>query len=120
MSCDFARLIWLLIGWFSFNSSMARMKKMPWMGEGWKALEIKTWTEVHVAPVELPALAEPPAPDLEAPHTLGETERRRVEVEKLEEVGRSTELSSTQQLFQMAAEARPSTLGGEGPARRKL
>ena len=72
------------------------------------------------APVEPPVLAEPPVPDVEASPTLSEIERRRAEAETLEEVGRSLELSLTQQLDQMAAEAGPSMLGGEDTARRKL
>ena len=45
---------------------------------------------------------------------LGEVERRREEVRKLEELGRLLESSPTQQLAQMAAEAGPSTLAGGG------
>ena len=65
-------------------------------------------------------LAEPPVPDVEAPPTPGEMERRKVEAARSEEVGRLPESSPTQQLDQMAVEARPSMLGGEEPARRKL
>ena len=43
---------------------------------------------------------------------MGEVERRRVEVRKLEEVGRSLESSPTQPLAQMAIEAGPSMSGG--------
>ena len=42
------------------------------------------------------------------------------EAEQLEEVGRSPQSSPTWQLAQMAAEARPSMLGREEPARKKL
>ena len=42
------------------------------------------------------------------------------EAEWLEEVGRSPQLSPTQQLAQMAAEAGPSMSDGEEPARKKL
>ena len=61
-----------------------------------------------------------PAPVEETPPTPGEIERRKREVERLEEVGRSLGLSPTQQLAQMAVEAGLSTLGGEEPDRRKL
>ena len=47
--------------------------------------------------------------------------RRRVaEAEQLEEAGRSPQSLPTQQLAQMATEARPSMLGREEPARKKL
>ena len=48
-----------------------------------------------------------------------EAERWVEEARLLEEVGRSPSLSPTQQLAQMATEARPSVLGEE-PAKRKL
>ena len=106
--------------WLPFFSSMAKMKKTPRMGEGRKALQVQTRAEVHVKPVGPPALVEPPVPDVEAPPTPSEMERRRAEAEKLEEVGRSLESSLTQQFAQMAVEAGPSMLGGEELARRKL
>ena len=81
---------------------------------------MKTWAEVHAASVEPPALAGLPVPDVEAPPTLSEMERRKAEVEKLGELGRSLELSSTQQLVQMAVETRPSASDREEPARSKL
>ena len=84
---------------------MARTKMTPQKGE-----VKKTLAEVHATPV----------PDEEAPPTSGKIERRKVEAAKLEEVGRSLESLPTQQLAQMAAEAGPSTLGGEEPASRKL
>ena len=93
---------------------------MPRKGKEGMTWKVKTQVEVHAAPVEPPALAKPPVPDVEAPPTLGEMERRKVETEKLEEVRRSPELSLTQQVAQMDAEAGPSTLGGEEPARKKL
>ena len=77
------KLLWLLIGWFSFNSNMARMKNMPPIGEGRKAMQIKTQVEVHAAPVQPPAPAEPPVPKEEAPPMPAEIERRRVQGEKL-------------------------------------
>ena len=106
----FAKLLWLLISWFSFTSSMARMKLTPQKGDGRKVLRVRTWEEAHAewAPVE------------EAPLTPGKIERRKVEAEKLEVVGRLLESLPTQQFAHMAAEARPSMSGGEDPARRKL
>ena len=99
---------------------MARMKITPRKGEQGKARWVRAWAEVHAVPGESPALAEPPVPTKEAPQTPGEVERRRVEMSKLEELGRSPELSPTQQLAQMAEEATPSMSGGEELARKKL
>ena len=65
------------------------MKKTLRIGEGRKALQVRTWAEVHVELVEPLALAETPVPDVQASPIPGGIERRRVEVEKLEEVGRS-------------------------------
>ena len=87
----FVKLIQLLIGWFSFNSSMARTKIMPRKGEEGKIQKVKTWAEVHAAPVEPPMPAKPTVPDVEDPPTPGEMEGRKMEAEKLEEVGRSLE-----------------------------
>ena len=92
---------------------------MPRKGDERETQKVKTQAKVHAAPVESPAPAEPPVPDVEAPPTPGEMERRRVDVEKLEEMGRSPESSPTQQLVQMAAEAGPSTSGREELVRRK-
>ena len=64
---------------------MARMKLTPQKPDGRKTLNIKTQAEVHAMPV----------PDKEAPPIPGEIERRKVEAEKLEEVGRSLESSPT-------------------------
>ena len=59
--------------WLVFFSSMARMKQMLRMGDGKKALQIKTMVEVHAAPkeapLEPPVLVEPPVLDVEAPST---------------------------------------------------
>ena len=73
---------------------MARTKITPRKGDKEKTKKVKTRAEVHVEP-EPPALTEPPAPDVEAHPTLSEMERRRAEVEKLEEVGRLPESSPT-------------------------
>ena len=54
------------------------------------------------------------------PPGAGEIMKHIVEVEQLEKVGRLPQSLPTQQLAQMAVEARPSTFGGEEPARKKL
>ena len=114
------KLIWLMIGWHSSNSSMEQTKITPKKGmkgrpkkwkHGWRCI-LHLWNP--------PILAEPPIPDVDAPPTPGEIERRRAESEKLEEVGRSPESLPTWHLAQMAVEARPSMSGGEELARRKL
>ena len=87
MSCDSCKAA-LASDWLAFFSSMARTKKMPRMGEGRKPLQVRTRAEVHVPPDEPPALVEPPVPEVEAPPTLHEMERRRAEVEKFREVAR--------------------------------
>ena len=56
---------------------------MPRKGDDGKTQKVKTWAEVHPAPVEPSVPAEPLVPEVEAPPTLGELERRRAEVEKL-------------------------------------
>ena len=76
--------------------------------------KVRTQAEIHAV------LAEPPVPVKEAPPTPGKMERRKVEEEKLEDVGKSLELLPTQQLAKMAVEARPSTSGGKVLARKKL
>ena len=111
------RSLWLLIGWFSFNSSKARTKITQEGGRG-EDPGSETWMEVHAAPVE-PSVPVPPLPDVEASPTAGEMERGKVEAEKLEEVGRLPLSSPTQQLAQMAAEAKPSMSGGEELAKKK-
>ena len=93
---------------------MARMKVTLMKGDDRKAQKIRMRVEVHAVP------AEPPAPVEEAPPTPGKMERRKVEAKKLEDIRRLLELSPTQQLAQMTAEARASTSGREEPARKKL
>ena len=121
------RLFWLLIGWlYLSNSSMVTTKKTPRMGEGKWALQVSTRAEVHVEAQEPPALADCPVPERETSPvwcelpTQSELEKRVEEVERLGEVRSSPESSPTQKLAQMGGEDRPSTLGGEEPARRKL
>ena len=66
------------------------------------------------------SLAHPPTPAKEAPLQAEEIIRRILEVGQLEGVGRSPSSLPTQQLAQMAVEARPSILSKEEPVRRKL
>ena len=101
---------WLVFFYFQYGKNKDHAKEGGWKEDP----KGETWAEVHVVPVE------PSVPDVEAPPTLSKTEKRRAEVEKLEELGRSPESSPTQQLAQMAVEAGPSTSGREEPARRKL
>ena len=81
---------------------------------------MKPQAQVHAEAQEPPALVDIPVPELEQTPTQSKLERRVKEAEKLGEVGRLLELSPTQQLAQMAAEAGPSISGGEETARRKL
>ena len=71
------------------------------------------------SPVYHPSPAKKPSPTREVEKMLEEAERQVEEARWLEDVGRSPSSSPTQQLAQMAAEARPSALGEE-PVRRKL
>ena len=66
------------------------------------------------------SLVHPPTPAKEAPPQVEEIMCRITKAEQLEEEGRSPSLLLTQQLAQMAAEARPSTLGKGEPVRKKL
>ena len=99
-----AKLLWLLIGWFSFLVSQEQ--KNTQNGEARKALQVRTRAEVYTE-------QEPPVPEVEAPPTSSEMEKRVEEAEKLGEVGRSL-------VAQMVVEARPSMSGGEELAWRKL
>ena len=63
--------------------------------------------------------ARKPSPTREVEKMVEEAERWVEEARWLEEVGKSLSSSPTQQLAQMAVEARPSVLGEE-PAKRKL
>ena len=71
------------------------------------------------SPVHHPSPARKPSPTREMEKTLEEAERWVEEARRLEDVGRSPSSLPTQQLAQMAAEARPSALGEE-PVWRKL
>ena len=95
------RLPWshlnFLIGWFLFQHG----RNEGYSKGGWgKAQNIRTWAEVHSAPVEFPPPADTPAPTKpgapateEATPTQDKIEQWREEVKKLEWVGRSPEPS---------------------------
>ena len=79
--------------------------------KGWRLL----------SPVHHPSPAKRPSPmRQEEEKQMEEAEKWVEEARRLEDVGRSASLLPTQQLAQMAAEARPSTSGKEEPVRRKL
>ena len=84
----------LATDWLDFFSSMARTKKIPRMGEGRKALQVRTRAEVH-SEQEPPALADSPVPEVETHPTQSELETRIEEAEKVAEVGRSPETLPT-------------------------
>ena len=71
------------------------------------------------SPVHHPSPARKPSPAREVEKTVEEAERQVEEARQLEEVSQSPSSLPTQQLAQMAAEARPSA-SGEEPAKRKL
>ena len=71
------------------------------------------------SPVHHPSPARKPSPTREVEKMVEEAERWVEEARQLEEVGRSPSSLPTQQLAQMAVEARPSA-SGEEPAKRKL
>ena len=103
---------------------MARMKVKVRGGEMMhkrisKKREVKTRAQV-LAMVQGPITSAPLSPAQETPLGPEEMIKCIAEVEQLEEVGRSPQSLPTQQLAQMATEARPSTLGGEEPAHKKL
>ena len=89
---------------------MARMKLTPKKADGRKTLIIKTQAKGHAMQ----------ATDEEAPPTPGEIKRRKMEAEKLEEVGRSPVSLFIQHLAQMAVEARPSTFGWEAASQKEV
>ena len=106
---------------------MARMKLMPKKGrEQRKVLQLKKDREELAAGeggLPLQCTTHPPArkplPMREVEKMLEEAERWVEEARWLEDVGRLPSLFPTQQLAQMAVEARPSALGEE-PVQRKL
>ena len=72
--------------WLAFFSCMARMKKMPRMGDGRKALHVMTRAEVH-SEQEPPVPADPSVAEVETPPTQSELGKRIEEAEKMREVG---------------------------------
>ena len=100
------------------NSSLARTKKTPRMGESKRTLQVKTRVELHCR-LKPPVLADPPVPEVEPVPTQSEVERRVEEAEKLGEVG-VTRVIANLTVGPIAAEARPSMLSEEELARRKL
>ena len=113
-----------LPGWFSFcpNFSMARTKVTPKKGEKGGMRILRTWAVVHAVTQLQRSLSpvHPPSPAQETPPGPEEIIKCITEAEWLEEMGRSSQLLLTWQLAQMAAEARPSILGREEPAKKKL
>ena len=111
---------------------MARMKVTPQKGDEsrergmmmWAQrqarLEVKTQAQVHSEAQGPPAPVHPPSLAPETPPGLEETMKRIAEANWLKQVGRLPQLLLNQQLAQMAAETRPSKLGGEEPAQKKL
>ena len=79
------------------------------------------------SPIHHPSPAKEPLPrreevekEVEEAGQLEEVEKWVEEARQLEQLGRSPLSLPTGQLAQMAVGARPSTLGGEEPIRRKL
>ena len=110
---------------------MARMKITPkkdergwerwvlWSREVRRMLAEKGWRPA--SPVHHPSPARKPSPTREEERKkMEEADRWVEEARRLEDVGRSPLSLPTQQLAQMAVEARPSASGEEEPARRKL
>ena len=90
-----------------------------WTGRPWK---VTTRVRGACCTCGTPsALVEPPVPDVEVPPTPSEIERGRWRWRSWRRWGgHQSHHWPTWQLAQMAAEARPSTSGGEKQARRKL
>ena len=110
---------------------MARTKVTPKKERGWERWVL--WSrEVRkvlaeqgqrpTSPVHHPSPAKEPSPmrEEEKEKRMEEADRWVEEARRLEDVGRSPSSLPTQQLAQMAAEARPSASGEEEPVRRKL
>ena len=87
--------------------------------EARNALAEKGWRPPLQSTTHPPAKKPSPMRE-EEEKQVEEAERWVEEAKRLEDLGRSPSLLPTQQLAQMAVEARPSTSGVEDPARRKL
>ena len=92
-------------------------RRVLWTKEEWEELAAKG--RRPPSPVHHPSPAKKPSPAREVEKMVEEAERWVEEARWLEDVGRSLSSLPTQQLAQMAAEARPSSLGEE-PVQRKL
>ena len=112
----------LLVDSSCANSSMARTTVTLKKGEKGGTKILQTWVVVHADKMSAETLIThaPLSLAQETPPRAEEVMKCIAEAEQLEEVGRSPQLLPTQQLAQMAAEARPFTLDGEEPARKKL
>ena len=98
---------------------MARTKVTPQQGKKdakTRILQARAATKVE----EREKRASLPVHPLLQPKRPLYKQKRIAEAEQLEGIGRSPSLLPTQQLAKMAAEAWPSMLGKEEPARRKL
>ena len=102
---------------------MARTKVTPKKGERGgetRVLRIRAAVQIGGKERRPPSPVHPSPPPQEAPPGTAEIMGRIVEAEQLEGVGRLPSSLPTQWVAQMAAEARPSTLGGEEAVSRKL
>ena len=103
------------------------LRKREKDGERWvlrlrevrRALAEKGWRPP--SPMHYPSPAKEPSPMREVEKQMEEAEKQVEEARRLEGCGQGTIIITTQQLAQMAAEARPVYVAGqEGPVRRKL
>ena len=94
---------------------MAHTKVTPRGGQV-KAHQVKSRAQGQMKMTQPEEHVAEEAPTTVHIHAAAELERRREEVRKLKEVGRSPELSPNQQLAQMDVEAGPLMLVGEEPA----
>ena len=109
---------WLVL----FLSKLQHGENQSYTHKGEKDVRRKVMEGVHAQsqPQRPPTPVDPQTPVQETPLDQDKMKRRVAEAEQLDEVGRSPQLLPTQQLAQMAVEARPSTLGVKEPARKKL
>ena len=99
------------------------MKITPYQGKRCGETQVlwtRAATKLETREKRPSSLVHPPTPAKEAPPQAEEIMCWIAEVEWLKGVGRSPSSLLTQQLAQMAAEARQSMLGKEEPVRRKL
>ena len=124
ISWDWSHAAFLLVNAPYLASSMARTKLTPRKRERGSEKRVLRCKDARKALAEKgrrpPSPIQHPSPAKEASPRREEVEKQVEEARWVEEVGRSPSSSLTQQLAQMAAEAMPSTLGREKPARRRL